>query len=220
MRGEFEGQFEGELRGVLLDGRDRIGGSRDGGSRDGDAGERRIIWIVVFSPQGCEEMLRVCGWLIPFESEIDVEKDKDKDNDKDDRKKKKKKKKKKWRIPGRVAVEYATPAARARHSSYPDLSTATATAAAAAAAGDGAGAGATDSGDLESESNDEESEWKRRRRRRNRSRICVMSIGPTTQAYLRDEFGFEVDAVASSPSAEGVLEGLNAYRLDDRIKDV
>jgi uroporphyrinogen-III synthase len=36
----------------------------------------------------------------------------------------------------------------------------------------------------------------------------VASIGPTTRDYLDDEFGFDVDVCAETPSPEGVLNGI------------
>ena len=39
----------------------------------------------------------------------------------------------------------------------------------------------------------------------------VVTIGPTTQGYLRDSFGFEADASAAKPSPEGVLEAIKQY---------
>lgn len=42
-------------------------------------------------------------------------------------------------------------------------------------------------------------------------RTVVVTIGPTTQKHLRDEFGFEADVMARKPSPEGVLEAMLEY---------
>ena len=39
-------------------------------------------------------------------------------------------------------------------------------------------------------------------------RTCIATIGPTTRDYLRQEFGFDPDVCARSPSPEGVGEGM------------
>lgn len=39
----------------------------------------------------------------------------------------------------------------------------------------------------------------------------IVTIGPTTQAFLRDKLGFEPDAVAPKPSPEGLFEAMNDY---------
>merc|ERR1711988_164581 len=41
---------------------------------------------------------------------------------------------------------------------------------------------------------------------RRRSSTYVITIGPTTQQFLRDSFGFEPDASAEKPSPQGVWE--------------
>ncbi|KAI9901389.1 hypothetical protein N3K66_003206 [Trichothecium roseum] len=42
--------------------------------------------------------------------------------------------------------------------------------------------------------------------------VFVVTIGPTTQAHLREGFGFEPHAMAEVPSPEGVLEAINRFR--------
>lgn len=42
--------------------------------------------------------------------------------------------------------------------------------------------------------------------------VFVVTIGPTTQAHLRDGFGFEPHAMAETPSPEGVLEAITRFR--------
>lgn len=39
----------------------------------------------------------------------------------------------------------------------------------------------------------------------------IATIGPTTRDFLRTEFGFEPDVCASTPSPEGVDEGIQLY---------
>ncbi|OAA54503.1 uroporphyrinogen-iii synthase [Niveomyces insectorum RCEF 264] len=39
----------------------------------------------------------------------------------------------------------------------------------------------------------------------------VATIGPTTQSYLRDTFGFEPDVCADEPSPQGVLRGITQF---------
>ena len=43
---------------------------------------------------------------------------------------------------------------------------------------------------------------------RNRGRFVVATIGPTTRDYLRENFGFEADVTARTPSPEGIWEGV------------
>ncbi|KAI6779659.1 Retrovirus-related Pol polyprotein from transposon TNT 1-94 [Emericellopsis cladophorae] len=45
-----------------------------------------------------------------------------------------------------------------------------------------------------------------------RSRTYVVTIGPTTQQFLRDSFGFEPDASAEKPSPQGVWESIQNHR--------
>lgn len=48
-------------------------------------------------------------------------------------------------------------------------------------------------------------------------RSCkVVTIGPTTQAYLFNRFAFEADACASSPSPKGVEDAIRAYEESHR----
>lgn len=42
-------------------------------------------------------------------------------------------------------------------------------------------------------------------------KTLIITIGPTTQRHLRDNFGFEADASARQPSPEGVLEAILEY---------
>ncbi|KAL2203635.1 tetrapyrrole biosynthesis, uroporphyrinogen III synthase [Sarocladium strictum] len=42
-------------------------------------------------------------------------------------------------------------------------------------------------------------------------KTLIVTIGPTTQRHLRDNFGFEADASAKQPSPEGVLEAILEY---------
>lgn len=188
-RAEFEGELGACLR-ALRNGDDDGDDDGDDEYRNNDQEGTGKMWIVVFSPQGCEEMLRVCGWLAPapapaLSSATDQS------------------------LTPRVAERYSTPAARARDGSLnPSPSSSS-----SAIAETGAGTSFNGGGDEDAQRNDE-GKWKRRRRWKigssssSRKRICVMSIGLTTQSYLRDRFGFEVDAVAPRPSAEGVLDGM------------
>jgi uroporphyrinogen-III synthase len=43
---------------------------------------------------------------------------------------------------------------------------------------------------------------------RNRGRFVVATIGPTTRDYLRENFGFEADVTARTPSPEGIWEAV------------
>ncbi|KAH8169023.1 uroporphyrinogen-III synthase hemD domain-containing protein [Sarocladium implicatum] len=47
--------------------------------------------------------------------------------------------------------------------------------------------------------------------RRRDGRTVVVTIGPTTQKHLREEYGFDADAMARQPSPEGVLEAMLEY---------
>lgn len=40
----------------------------------------------------------------------------------------------------------------------------------------------------------------------------IATIGPTTQTYLRTTFSFEPDVSAETPSPEGVLDAIRAFR--------
>ncbi|EPE34364.1 HemD-like protein [Glarea lozoyensis ATCC 20868] len=39
----------------------------------------------------------------------------------------------------------------------------------------------------------------------------IITIGPTTRDFLRDEFGFEPDVCAGRPSPEGLMEGIEGF---------
>lgn len=41
--------------------------------------------------------------------------------------------------------------------------------------------------------------------------ILIITIGPTTQRYLQEQFGFRADASAASPSPEGILDAIREY---------
>lgn len=43
-------------------------------------------------------------------------------------------------------------------------------------------------------------------------RTFIVTIGPTTQAYLRETFGFEPDVCAEKPSPEGILQGIEDFK--------
>ena len=56
-------------------------------------------------------------------------------------------------------------------------------------------------------------DWRRRWEQedgkpRGPTRTMIMSIGPTTRDFLREQFGFEVDVRAGTPSPEGVRDGI------------
>ncbi|KAI9772027.1 MAG: hypothetical protein M1840_001315 [Geoglossum simile] len=44
-----------------------------------------------------------------------------------------------------------------------------------------------------------------------RKRTAVATIGPTTRDFLRDRFGFEPDVCATTPSAEGLGDGITRF---------
>ncbi|GIC87714.1 uroporphyrinogen-III synthase HEM4 [Aspergillus udagawae] len=54
--------FEGDFRAAVRAGQEYLALAGREGSGDGD-GEERVIWVVVFSPTGCDAMLRVLGLL-------------------------------------------------------------------------------------------------------------------------------------------------------------
>jgi uroporphyrinogen-III synthase len=47
------------------------------------------------------------------------------------------------------------------------------------------------------------------------TRTLIMSIGPTTKAFFKEKFLFEVDVCAAKPSPEGVLEGVLCFDYSD-----
>lgn len=55
----FEGEFEGFIKRFLVDSQLQEQGTRESNDR------RKKIWIVVFSPTGCDAMLRVLNTLLP-----------------------------------------------------------------------------------------------------------------------------------------------------------
>lgn len=60
--GSFEGEFEGFIKRFLLD-------EDQGTTRESN--NRKKIWIVVFSPTGCDAMLRILNTLLPTTTDGD-----------------------------------------------------------------------------------------------------------------------------------------------------
>ena len=133
-RREFGGELEDVVRATATAIRTETGMGTTG---TGEMEMERERWVVVFSPQGVETVMRVLGWMEE----------------------------------GGERVRGGTETKEGR-----------------------------------------EEEWRRRRESGDgvgEPLTRVMAIGPTTRGFLLERFGFEVDAVADRPSAEGVLEAIS-----------